>query len=91
MPKLKLSAYTAQRRQKISGRRERNLPRYGCSRLRLPRGGVNGLGAFEGLAFQRDAMHQTPLTVVVAFLIVGLVLLFGGWGLRRRLRGNGPF
>ena len=30
--------------------------------------------------------EQPPLAVVVPLLIVGLVLLFGGWGLHKRLR-----
>lgn len=35
--------------------------------------------------------EQPPLTAVVPLLILGLVLLFGGWGLHRRLRKNNPF
>ena len=35
--------------------------------------------------------EQPPLTIVVPFLIIGLVLLFGGWGLHRWLRRDNPF
>jgi len=34
--------------------------------------------------------EQPPLVVVVPLLIFGLVLLFGGWGLHKRLRRNSP-
>ena len=35
--------------------------------------------------------EQPPLVVVVPLLIFGLVLLFGGWGLNKRLRKDNPF
>jgi predicted lysophospholipase L1 biosynthesis ABC-type transport system permease subunit len=35
--------------------------------------------------------EQPPLTVVVPLLIFGLVLLFGGWRLHKRLRKDSPF
>jgi len=35
--------------------------------------------------------EQPPLAVVVLLLIFGLVLLFGGWGVHKRLRRNNPF
>ncbi len=35
--------------------------------------------------------EQPPLIVVVPLLIFGLVLLFGGWGLHKRLRKDNPF
>ena len=35
--------------------------------------------------------EQPPLVVVVPLLIFGLVLLFGGWGLHKRLRKDNPF
>ena len=35
--------------------------------------------------------EQPPLAVVVPLLIIGLVLLFGGWGLHRWLRRDNPF
>ncbi len=35
--------------------------------------------------------EQLPLVVVVQLLIFGLVLLFGGWGLHKRLRKDNPF
>ena len=34
--------------------------------------------------------EQPPLAVVVPLLITGLVLLFGGWALHKRLRKGGP-
>lgn len=36
-------------------------------------------------------LEQPPLAVVVLLLIFGLVLLFGGWGVHKRLRRNNPF
>ena len=35
--------------------------------------------------------EQPSLAVVVPLLIFGLILLFGGWGLHKRLRKNSPF
>ena len=35
--------------------------------------------------------EQPPLAAVVPLLIVGLVLLFGGWGLHKWLRKDNPF
>lgn len=36
-------------------------------------------------------LEQPPLAVVVPLLIFGLILLFGGWGVHKRLRRNNPF
>jgi hypothetical protein len=35
--------------------------------------------------------EQPPLTVVVPLLIFGLILLFGGWALHKRLRKDSSF
>ena len=35
--------------------------------------------------------EQPPLSVVVPFLIIGLVFLFGGWGMHKWLRKGSPF
>ena len=34
---------------------------------------------------------QPPLTAVLILLILGFVLLFGGWALNRRLKKDSPF
>ena len=39
----------------------------------------------------RPDLDQPPLIVVVPLLIVGLVLLFGGWGMHKWLRKDSPF
>ena len=35
--------------------------------------------------------EQPPLSVVVVLLVIGLICMFSGWGLHRRLRRNDPF
>jgi len=35
--------------------------------------------------------EQPPLAIVVPFLIIGLIFLFGGWGLHKWLRKDNPF
>jgi len=39
----------------------------------------------------RAGFEQPPATVAVASLVLGLVLLFAGWLLHRRLRNNDAF
>lgn len=36
----------------------------------------------------QPGFEQPPLAVVAGMFIAGLILLFGGWALRRRLRKN---
>ena len=38
----------------------------------------------------RPDFEQPPLFIVVLLLIVGLIFLFGGWGLHKRLRKDSP-
>ena len=35
--------------------------------------------------------EQPPLSAVVPLLVIGLLLLFGGWALHKRLRKDDPF
>ena len=39
----------------------------------------------------QPGFEQPPLGAVLPLLIIGLLLLFGGWSLHKRLRKNDPF